>query len=238
MPYITTHFLVTNITLNFLSHYYFERYTSDSYQVLGALLPDLLKNADKNNSVQIQKYESDLMNSPQALALTRGWKRHLEVDKIFHNTDFFYFHTHQLRKEIENIIVDLPVRASFLAHIGLELLLDHILIDRELISVSRLYEHLEHVDKAILKSYLMVFTNVNQDVFFHFFDRFVASKYIFEYAKIENLPYAMFKICKRIWSFEVDDSTYRALAEKLEQYRNNSLNDYLDIYSTIQLQLD
>lgn len=44
--------------MNFLSHYYFERYTGHSERVLGGLLPDLLKNVDKGYNFQPQRYES------------------------------------------------------------------------------------------------------------------------------------------------------------------------------------
>lgn len=224
--------------MNFLSHYYFERYTSDSYQVLGSLLPDLLKNVDKRYSFQIQKYEPQLHFHHGAVALTKGWMRHLEVDRVFHNSDFFYQHTHQLRLEIAPIIEDLPIRASFLAHIGLELLLDHLLIDKELISVSRMYEHLENVDRLILKKYLSTLGIVDSERFFIFFERFLASKYIFEYAKVDNLPHALYNICKRLWKFEVSAHHIDDLALKLNDYKSNHLNHFLNIYNQIQQQLD
>ena len=33
--------------MNFLSHYYFDRDVTNCYHILGIVLPDLLKNADK-----------------------------------------------------------------------------------------------------------------------------------------------------------------------------------------------
>lgn len=224
--------------MNFLSHYYFERYASDSHQVLGGLLPDLLKNVDKSYNFQIHKYEDQLEFHPHAIAITRGWKHHLEVDRIFHNSDFFYEHTHQIRKQIEYIVQDLPIRASFLAHIALELLLDHILIKQDLLSVSRLYEHLENIDKLVVKNYLNVSDSIDTDRFFRFYDRFVESRYIYDYSKIENIPHALFNICKRIWTFEVSSYHLDELTLILDNYQKNSLKNYLDIYSLIQQQLD
>lgn len=75
--------------MNFLSHYYFERFASFPELVLGSLLPDLLKNIDKNYSFQIQRSERELDFHPKALAITEGWLRHVEVDKVFHSSDFF-----------------------------------------------------------------------------------------------------------------------------------------------------
>jgi len=224
--------------LNFLSHYYFERYAFHSEQVLGGLLPDLLKNADKDNSFQLHKFSPMLPIGIKSESITEGWKRHLLVDKIFHSSDFFYHHTHQIRKIIEQNVVDLPVRASFLAHISLELLLDHKLIANNLLSVSRLYEHLEHIDKITLTKYLETFETVDVERFYNFYDRFVSSKYIFDYAKVENLPHALFNICKRVWKFTPEKRHFEVLAMQLDEYQREKLKDYYDIYISITQQLD
>lgn len=224
--------------MNFLSHYYFERYTLNSHQVLGGLLPDLLKNVDKSYNIQIQKFEDQLEFHPESTLITKGWKRHLEVDKVFHNSDFFYKNTHELRKEIEYIVQDIPVRSSFLAHIALELLLDHILIEKQHLSVSRMYEHLESIDKDLVKNYLKIFKIIDEDRFFQFYDRFVESKYIFNYQKIENIPHALYNICKRIWTFEVSSYHLEELALQLDTYKKNHLSNYQDIYMDIQQKLD
>ena len=224
--------------MNFLSHYYFERYAVHSEQVLGGLLPDLLKNADKNYSFQLHKIDHILPNGLKYDALTEGWKGHVEVDKLFHSSDFFYHHTHELRKLIEGDIADLPVRASFLAHISLELLLDHKLIANNLLSVNRLYEHLENVDRRILTNYLTALENVDVPHFYNFYDKFVASKYIFDYAKVSNIPYALFNICKRIWKFTPTTQHLEKLALQLDNYQKNKLTDFSEIYTYITQQLD
>jgi hypothetical protein len=224
--------------LNFLSHYYFERYAACSEHVLGGLLPDLLKNADKSYSFQLHKFENALPVGIHSTSITEGWKRHLEVDKMFHSSDFFYHHTHQIRKIIEYNIADLPVRASFLAHISLELLLDHKLIANDLLSVARLYEHLEHIDRKNLTKYLKSFEIIDVEGFYNFYDKFVASKYIFEYAKVENIPHALFNICKRVWSFTPQPHHFEVLAQQLDDYQRENLKDFTEIYVSISQQLD
>jgi len=220
--------------VNFLSHYYFERFASESEQVLGGLLPDLLKNVDKNYSFQLQKLEHKLNFHPKSSAITEGWLRHIEVDKLFHSSDFFYTHTHQLRKYIEDIVDDLPIRASFLAHIALELLLDHLLIEQNILNVARLYEHLEHVDRQVLASYLKELGAVDLDRFFVFYDNFLAAKYIFDYADIDNLPHALYNICKRVWDFEIQSKHLSELSSRLKEYQLNHLENYREIYTFIQ----
>lgn len=224
--------------MNFLSHYYFERYAVHSEQVLGGLLPDLLKNADKYYSFQLHKFEDNLPVGIKSESITEGWRRHVEVDKLFHSSDYFYHHTHQIRKIVEHNVADLPVRASFLAHISLELLLDHKLIANDLLSVNRLYEHLEHSDRTLLSKYLLALGIDNQETFFKFYDRFVASKYIFDYAKMENIPHALFNICKRVWDFTPSAHHFEVLTQQLDAYQKDELKDYMEIYAYIAQHLD
>lgn len=224
--------------MNFLSHYYFERYAIAPEQVLGGLLPDLLKNVDKSYSFQLHRYEHMLGSAPEAQSITEGWLRHVEVDRVFHGSEFFYKHTHQLRIAVEEGIQDLPIRASFLAHIALELLLDHQLIAHNILNVARLYEHLAEVDRRALTGYLHRLGGIDIDRFFIFYDRFIASRYIFDYAKVENLPHALFNICKRIWTFDANARHLQLLGEKLEEYRQEHMTGFFEIYNYINQKLE
>lgn len=216
--------------MNFLSHYYFERFAALPEQVLGGLLPDLLKNVDKAYSFQLHKHAHKLAFDPSSTAITEGWQRHIEVDKLFHSSAFFYTHTHELRKKIEHIVADLPIRASFLAHIALELLLDHLLIEHNTLNVARLYEQLENVDTHALTLYLKELEGVDVARFLRFYERFIESKYIFDYADIDNIPHALYAICRRIWQFETQTQHLEELARELRDYQKHSLANYREIY--------
>lgn len=241
MPYLTVYkqrssrvFIDPEVILNFLSHYYFERFAAFPEQVLGGLLPDLLKNVDKAYSFQLHKYAGKLVFHPSSIAITEGWQRHIEVDKIFHSSAFFYTHTHQLRKKIEPIVADLPIRASFLAHIALELLLDHLIIAHRILNVARLYEQLESVDLQVLSLYLKELDGVDVSRFLRFYERFVESKYIYDYSEIDNIPHALYSICRRIWTFDTQSQHIKDLAKELADYQEHSLANYREIYTFIQ----
>lgn len=236
--YLTTNIKLYRREVNFLSHYYFDRYAVFPEQVLGGLLPDLLKNADKEYSFQLKKFEDLLPQDPKTKAISEGWNRHVEVDKLFHSSDYFYEHTHKLRKHIEHIVEDLPIRASFLAHIALELVLDYLLIKKEILSVERLYENLEHADRKTLSIYLQHIEGVDLEKFYKFYDSFLESKYIFQYAEIENIPHALFNICKRVWDFSFTQQHANDLAEKLKEYQEQELLDFKEIYTFINDKLE
>ncbi|MHC8947965.1 hypothetical protein [Sphingobacterium hungaricum] len=220
--------------MNFVSHYYFERYAHEPERVLGSLLPDLLKNADKSYSFQPQRFEEILFANPQTRAISEGWYRHVEVDKLFHNCDFFLSHSHQLRKKIDPVLGDLPIRASFLAHIAIEILLDHLIIQDQVVNVARLYEHLESASKKHTKIYLEQIGLEDTSRYFSFYDRFLQSKYMFQYENIENLSHALFNICKRVWDFQVEEKHQQQLTGVLIDYKSDYLSNYKEVFHYIQ----
>jgi len=220
--------------VNFLSHYYFERYSPHSERILGALLPDLLKNVDKGYNFHPQRFEEVLFAHPKTMWISEGWYRHVEVDKLFHSSSFFLDHTHALRRKLDPVVEHLPIRASFLAHISIELLLDHLLIEHVLINPVRLYEHLEQVQTATIEKYLRAIGDVDVARFLTFYDRFVTSRYVLDYADLGNLSYALFNICKRVWTFENNAEDYERLTASLRLYKEHSLVNYMDIFQQIQ----
>src|SRR5258708_40311359 len=122
--------------MNFLSHYYFDRDNTNSYHILGTVLPDLLKNADKSIIIHPEK----LSHPDQAINdIIIGWRKHLEVDRYFHSSDFFISRSHQLKNLLVLAIEGSPVKPFFLGHVALELVLDNLLITTGKVTVSGFY---------------------------------------------------------------------------------------------------
>lgn len=224
--------------MNFLSHYYYERYSPHAECVLGALLPDLLKNVDKRFNFHPQRFEEILFAHPKTMHISEGWYRHVQVDKVFHGSDFFLKHCHLLRKEFVPLLTNYPIRPSFMAHIAVELLLDHLLIDDNVVNPLRLYEQLEQVNSATINRYLNTLGVTDTSSFFSFYDRFLSSRYILDYADINVIPYALFNICKRLWSFDIRENDVKNIAELLSEYKNNNLSDFRGVFIDINNQLD
>src|ERR1700744_2438528 len=119
--------------MNFLSHYYFDRFTTNCYHTLGTVLPDLLKNADKSINIHPEKlYHPD----SEVNDIITGWRKHLEVDRHFHSSAFFVIRSHELKLLLLPAIGNSPIKPFFLGHIALELLLDNLLITTHKVSVS------------------------------------------------------------------------------------------------------
>lgn len=224
--------------MNFLSHYYFERENHDSNQVIGTVLPDLVKNAHKDWNFYPQKKEELFTSDAQLSSILIGWKRHLEVDILFHSSEFFNYHTAHLKQLLVSILGDSPVRPSFLAHIAVELLLDHLLVLNGKIDINSFYTHLNAVEEIKLSTFLKKCGTTDTDHFFKFFNGFKSSRYLLSYQKLENISYALQRICMRLWLHPFKEETVLLLTEKLALYKEELEKDYLSIFVEIEEKLN
>ncbi len=204
---------------------------------MGTVLPDLVKNASKEANLYPQKNEFLFFGNPDEEALLKGWKRHLSVDLLFHSSTFFFEKTTELKQLIKPILEGTPVRPSFLAHIGLELLLDHLLIEHNLIQVNHFYDKLIAVKRESLSDFLEHCGLKNESVFFKFLDGFISSKYLLSYQKLENISYALNKICMRLWPKTLSENQLAALTLQLEIFKIILEKDFMDIFNDIEKKL-
>lgn len=223
--------------MNFLSHYYFDRADKDANVVMGTVLPDLIKNAAKDANLYPQKNEFLFKGNPDEENLLIGWKRHLAVDLFFHSSNFFLEKTTELKQLIKPIVENTPVRPSFLAHIGLELLLDHLLIEHNLIQVNHFYDKLSAVKKESLSDFLEHCNLKDPAIFFNFLEKFISSKYLFSYQKIENISYALNRICMRLWPETLNEKQLQQLTFQLGIFKAVLEKDFMDIFGEIEKKL-
>ncbi|MBK0381023.1 hypothetical protein [Mucilaginibacter segetis] len=220
--------------MNFLSHYYFDRDTTDCYYTLGTVLPDLLKNADKT----IVLHPEDLVHNNAAVnSIINGWNKHLLVDKYFHSSEFFKTHSHQLKKELLPALKGSPVKPFFLGHIGIELILDNLLLTTHKIKVGDFYEHLNTCSERIIYDFL-VFAGMEQPLlFFKFFDDFKKSRYLRSYSEIEQVTYALKRICMRVWANPFSLENEAGITAVVLNYRTAIFDNFMQIYTEIEEKL-
>ncbi|MBC7566839.1 MAG: hypothetical protein H7223_07715 [Pedobacter sp.] len=223
--------------MNFLSHYYFERDTTDVNVIIGVVLPDFVKNADKYYNLYPAKELHSFKDDLHQLSLYKGWERHVKVDALFHSSTFFTAQTLILKKLLLPVMEGSPVKPFFLAHIGLELLLDHLLLTNEDINVALFYNALKASDKVALDHFLKNCGLTNTTTFFNFLNGFISSKYLFSYHKIENIAYALNKICMRIWDNPFSPEQVEQITLQLEAYKEILATSYSSIFNEIEPQL-
>lgn len=222
-----------SVKMNFLSHYYFNRYSRDPELVLGCVLPDLLKNADKDIRIRPEAFELSFLNNPRLQSIYKGWQQHMETDRLFHNLPFFYEHTHRLRLALAPLVDETPIRASFLSHIGLELLLDHCLLVDGGVDEEPFYVFLEAADRDTVDRFLRICGLEDTDFFFRFFDAFNRARYIERYKAIEQIMHALLNICRRLWDFQLTTDRKAALIDTLEVYADQLFGEYMQVFEQI-----
>lgn len=222
--------------MNFLSHYYFDRYNTNSYEVLGSILPDLLKNADKTSNIFPEKNE-DKFTQPYELAILKGWKKHLKVDKLFHNATFFLEHQHQIKLKIKDLLENTPIKPFFAGHIAIELILDHLLLKHQKIDATRLYKHLDNVSKHHLTAFLNLNSVKEQEKFFTFFEMFKKEQYLKSYEDVANISYALKRIFMRIWPNPLTTKQEDTLTQILIDYIFDIEEKFIIIFEQIERQL-
>ncbi|MGF1925524.1 MAG: ACP phosphodiesterase, partial [Bacteroidia bacterium] len=72
------------------------------------------------------------------------------------------------------------------------------------------------------------------DHFFKFFSGFKSSRYLLSYQKLENLSYALQRICMRLWPYPFKEETISLLTDKLALYKEELEKDYLFIFKEIE----
>lgn len=222
--------------MNFLSHFYFDRHSEDPHLVLGAVLPDLVKNARKDWNLHPER-NADLFSSNFESSILKGWRRHIIVDRYFHNSAFFAQHTAGIKKAILPALKYSVVRPSFLAHISLELMLDSTLITENHIQTPDFYSHLRGSDREAINSFLTLNNIDDTTHFFNFFDKFILSNYLESYRESHNIMYALNRICMRIWKDPLNESEILALGDILKDYHQNMLGNYTEIFEEIDVKL-
>lgn len=220
--------------MNFLSHYYFDRDVTNCYHILGTVLPDLLKNADKTIVLHPEKlhHQNASVNN-----IIKGWNKHLEVDRYFHSSDFFLTHSHQLKKELAPVIEGSPVKPFFLGHIALELILDNLLITTNKISVDDFYNHMQGCNDEVIQEFLTFAGLTDTTKFFRFFNGFKKDGYLHTYSETPKIAYALKRICMRVWRDPFTDEHEEAMNEVLVAYREQLYDNFMEIFDEIDNKL-
>jgi len=216
--------------MNFLSHYYFDRNSSNCYHVLGTVLPDLLKNADKTIVLHPEKltHTDERINS-----IIAGWQKHLDVDKYFHSSTFFLLHSRKLKEALRPAITGSPVKSFFLGHIAIELILDNLLLTKGIITVNEFYSHLNSCDEQVIDDFLIFSGLRNPDVFLKFFESFKKHRYLETYIDTSQVAYALKRICMRVWHQPFTPEQEGNLTDVIMDYRLQIQNDFMQIFDEI-----
>lgn len=190
-----------------------------------------------NSTWRIKLDPSMQADAPELKTLLKGWHLHMETDRLFHNSAFFQQHTEAIRQHLNPVLSRTPFRPFFIAHVSLELLLDHLLIREEQVDTTIFYKELEQCQPELLESFFQMAGIQSPESFYPFYRNFCEIKYVKDYAKLNTLAYAINQIGKRVWKVPFNDQEQVALSQILEDYIHQ-IPDYQIIFSSIESDLD
>lgn len=221
--------------MNYLSHFYFDQQHPNSYRITGIALPDLTKTYSRSWNIHPAKNKILWENHPELQSIYEGWERHLEVDKLFHSSSYFVEKTALLKQEFKQVAFESElIRPSVLAHIGLEIILDAILLKEKKVDAQIYYNHLRLADPENIHLFLTHNGFSETSPFFTMFNRFNDAQYLFSYVNNESLAYALKRIIQRIWNIELNKSENLQVQQALEKSTRLIQTDYMSIFAEIQ----
>jgi len=215
--------------MNYYSHFVVSPTQNNGYVTLGSILPDMLRNA-KSELVSIVTEQS---NNECFARLIDGMINHIEVDRKFHNSEFFIRSNSQyaalLRK---NEHISMVKYTQFYAHILIELLIDHVLIKTDKEHLITFYRLLEDVDERQMSSFFKdYFPSQDFELFWERFQKFLTRKFLLEYDDIDRVIEFSFLIYEKTTKQRVDRLEHNHhktlikldLLPEIEQYARNLL---------------
>jgi len=201
--------------MNFLSHFYLDRQSSDSLFVSGTCTPDLMSIFSRAVRVKHQS----LIIPIGTETFYQGVLRHYAADKAFHTCDFFLEESHAITLFLREHFTSNQVhRTFFIGHVLVELMIDKVLIAQDETLVSDFYAHLETVTAHKLAESTQYFVDKPLLGYEAFLQRFIQNRYLFHYSKYEYIIFVLKQIVQRVGISETSFMDSQTFAHFLEEY--------------------
>lgn len=202
--------------MNYLTHFYFNArqplYASATSEFhFGVALPDILSVYDRT----LRFHPFRIHTNPSEL--WRGILNHIQMDAFFHRSDFFKNSYEDIRTILNKTIPpEMNIRPFFLAHILVEVLLDHYLL-RETPDLShRFYSFLDRINTKEIIRILEKFFARRLDGLEELINKFLVTRFLESYINLDNLIYPVNRMLTRTrqQAFDIHD---RSIVERVLQ---------------------
>lgn len=222
--------------MNYLSHYYFDRNSTDPALILGGLLPDMVRPLEQKGALKPSKHADLLKQNAEMASLYRGWERHKTIDKYFHASVFFEHETALLKTLLKPIFSSSGRWTFFMAHILLELCLDGLLLRTQKLNADNLYRDLSRVEKPSLEAFFKISEGTGADRLNEYLQKFIASRYLFNYHSDQGIIVALDRICMKLWKIPFTDLQSQQLALVIPGYMSQLEPVFMTIFEEIEKQ--
>lgn len=172
----------------------------DPYLLAGLAVPDWLAVAARRTKCRTRHVEPALhAEDARVRWLARGVAQHHADDAAFHETPAFI----QLSVAFSREIMDhcgerTDLRASFLGHVVVELLLDDALIARDPSRLDRYYDLMATIDPEWVSAQIEEFTGRPVEQLAEFIDKFVEIRFLADYAEDRLLSFRLNQVMSRV----------------------------------------
>ncbi len=223
--------------MNFISHYKIDQERETNF-CLGTVLPDLMR-------VPLPKLKlfgaskNMITNSKEEELLLKGMRKHFEVDKYFHNSEFMKIHTSTLKRDfLKNSLEKNGIKLFFVTHILCEMLLDRVLLLNEPNLGNNFYAMLESSKPSDVSRLLNKNSMYDAKKFTQFFEQFRSARYLFSYLEIEGLFYALNRICKGVGTQSFGPEDFDAFKSSVEETETQMRIEYNALFDEIKNSLN
>lgn len=182
------------------AHRWIDRDDCDPYWLAGLAVPDWLGVAARRTKCRTKHVEPAFDHTdPRVAALARGVAQHHDDDRWFHETRVFV----ELNLQFSRAIVQhcserSDLRASFLAHVLVELLLDDVLASRDRRRLEAYYQRMDQVDGPWVAEQIEQFSGKPVGRLGEFIGKFVELRFLGDYAEDRLLVFRLNQVMSRV----------------------------------------
>ncbi len=188
--------------MNYFSHAHrwIDRDDCDPYWLAGLAVPDWLGVAARRTKCRTRHVEPALDSADTRLAaLARGVAQHHDDDRWFHETrTFVELNVAFSRAIIEHCGEQSDLRASFLAHVLVELLLDDALVRLDTERLGAYYHRLSQVDPSWVHEQIESLAGKPAGRLAEFIAKFIEIRFLADYAEDRLLVFRLNQVMSRV----------------------------------------
>lgn len=180
-------------SLNYFSHYYFDRHDASQIHNFGLVIPDFVRNFMKGK--RLKPGPVGTAHSDDLQMLHTGALKHFERDARFHNSTYFHTVTGDLGQILKPAFEQAGIpRYWWGAHLLAEMMLDRVLILQEPELIRDFYRDLKDSDDATVRDYLEMAGLHEHSDFFMRLDRFRELQYLMRYVEDDAMVYSLSRV--------------------------------------------
>lgn len=184
--------------MNYLAHAH--RFLDRPAFALGTLVPDFMNMVDRRARAR-RRQAAKLVACADAFVgeIAAGVVQHHDDDDRFHNAPMFMQLQEQLSQQLRTTCPDpRGLRSWFVAHIGIEMLLDRSIMEEQPVLLDRLYQVFAEVDRYEFRQAVESITGRELPKFEPMYSFFLNERFLYDYKTDAGLFYRINRILARV----------------------------------------